>query len=242
MKKNFTFILSALLFCSGSASAQSFAFFHKGIQLNNGDEITITKVVDDGMGKIIMESDLEVHNLTNSNIEGKMNQTVILAPEFGQISFCFGNCLLTNENAMLTTLVPVGTTTSAHLTFEVEVDKYATSKVKYTVSPQNSFEEGVSATVNYQYTESSSSINNSALSGDRASILQKDNNVEFVYDLGVNSFYKLVIYNSLGKIVTQKTLTENNGSLDLSNLAKGVYIYSLNDGSKFIKNQKFIVR
>ena len=52
------------------------------------------------------------------------------------------------------------------------------------------------------------------------------------------------IYNTAGKIVLIEEVRNNNDltSIDISNLRKGIYIYSIDEGSKTIKSDKLIVR
>ncbi len=62
------------------------------------------------------------------------------------------------------------------------------------------------------------------------------------YNLGESSKGKFKVYNSIGQLVYQSKLIQNNGSQNFNlNLASGVYVWSVETGNAVLRKDKFVV-
>jgi hypothetical protein len=94
-------------------------------------------------------------------------------------------------------------------------------------------------TINYIYT----GIHHEKLE-DNFNIYPNPNNGNFAlnYNFGEIGKGKFNVYNSIGQLIYQSKLTQNNGSTNFGlNLASGIYIWSVEADNMIMKKDKFIV-
>lgn len=239
MKKIYaSLVLSFAL--SAPAIGQTFAFFRNGVQLANDTEITINEYITED-GVVSLESGLEIHNLLAFPMQGVAAQEVIKAPESGSLSFCFGNCVLTNSNKSLETSVATTNTTSFHVLLATETNAFATSKVKYSVYPKINSSDIQSITVNYVYNSTSTQNTKSDLA---KVILNQSNGIYNVYySFGSVKERKIQLMNLTGQVVAQSVIQKQSGTwIPDCTMTKGIYIVAVRENGKVTFSRKLVVR
>lgn len=245
--KRLYILFSSFIVLQLSATAQDFAFFYNGIKLDNNTEITVNEYIIENDGTeqepdyyANFESNLELRNLTPMTINGGMIQEVLTRPQFGTLSFCFGNCVLTNDNYTLETSVAPTNTTALHLSYIVPKDMFETAKATYSVYNKLNPYEKVSVTVTYSYVNNTGL--NTPLSADEFNVYQLGDMLNINYELKEIEPYSIHLYNLVGKEVFSQSLTTLSGNVKVSGLAKGIYITSLRKGNQVATTCKVIIK
>lgn len=230
-----------LLFCSifSTVSAQTFAFFRHGVQLNNNAVVNVSEFTTED-GAITIESGLEVRNLTTLNFMGVVTQHVIQKPQNGIISFCFGNCVFTNEDLTLETVVSSSNTTALHVYYASEAGKYGNTSVEYTVYSKLNPSETRKVTVNFNY--NATRLN--SLSGDMNSvrILHQGGRVQFAFQFPSENVYQLQLLDLTGKVLAETSTKNKSGNWvpDLK-VSKGIYFLRVRANSTLSFSRKIVL-
>ncbi|MDH6355252.1 hypothetical protein M2132_001590 [Dysgonomonas sp. PH5-45] len=241
MKKIFTLFVASLFLGGASISAQSLFFVRDGQRMADNAEITITEVEDDGFGGLAMESGVHCENTSIFPVNATMSQTVVTAPQAGELSFCFGNCVIGNNDISLNFSVPVGVSSgNPHLSFLPEKGSYTQVKVIYKLYPESNTEESVTLTINYDYKDTQG-INDDAISQRNVNVITAGGNTEFVYDFDKSANRRLAVYDVTGRVVYKTSLRNLSGSQSVG-LSKGVYFYTIEEGRNLVETNKFIAR
>ncbi|MDR2628220.1 MAG: T9SS type A sorting domain-containing protein [Dysgonamonadaceae bacterium] len=254
-----TILCSTLLLFACQTFAQTFAFFHKGQQLENNAEITVTKALpsESGVeGELVLESDLALKNLTDNYIDTtRMTQTVLTGPTFpaGTISFCFYECEYASTSDLDTyRKVDVYGIDAVrpnelwepprfHLSFFVGENLYTSAKVRYEVFPPDNPNDKTTVTITYDYNPRSAALSKISLP-DKVAVSQEGDNVLFTYSLDSHPAI-LEVYNVIGNKLSQHPLKSAKGTLVLpGKLPQGIYLYTLKQGNHMTVARKFIVK
>jgi hypothetical protein len=252
MKKIIILCSTALLF-SFQTFAQTFAFLHKGKQLENNAEITVIKATPTGLeGELVLESELGMKNLTDNYVDTRMTQTVLTGPTFpaGTISFCFFECMYVMTSSTDTyresevsgqeAVKPyeVWEDPRFHLSFYVSKNLYTGTKIKYEIYPIDNPDDKTTVFITYTYNENSTALSNINRQN-KISVSQEGNDVRFTYSLGRNNSL-IEIYNIIGNRVSQHRLESDKGTFVVQEkLPEGIYIYTVKQGNKIIIANKF---
>lgn len=220
--------------------AQTFAFFRNGVQVANNSEITITDfTVEDGA--VVLESGLEVHNLAPLQLRGVVNQHVVQAPDKGTISFCFGNCVLTNLDLSLEWDVDPGNLTALHVYLATAENDFTSTKVEYTVSPKMDNTDQQKVIVNFVYALNGISPVN--MNG-KAFVIVRDNGKSgFQYNFNSEKNRKIQLYNLTGQIIASNQISKRSGTwIPDRSLTKGIYLIAVKENNQTVLSQKVIIR
>jgi hypothetical protein len=233
MKKLSTFVL--LLFCAAIAvQAQSFAFFKDGEELPDNASYTASEV--ETFPILVVESGLELTNKTSGIVPVRISQTVLQAPvtDGAWLSLCFDQCYATNENQIVTGQLLAGFASLFHVYFNPVAGQNETVVVKYDViNVDNPFEK---KTVTITYLYGTTDVENPT----------KTANIAFFgksvkYDFASVADRRLQIFDLTGKCVSNIKLERISDTINLSELAKGLYLYRLLENSNILKNSKFTI-
>ena len=239
--KKLTTLLIVLTIGISFSFAQSFAFYQGEEELLNNAEIAVSEVTTDGPRRVI-ESNIKVKNNSESEVEFTITQTILTAPLKGNLSFCFGQCIDGNDDLLQTQPIPANNFHGLfHLSLILPDLGMATARVKYEMYVKDNPDEKKTVIVNYNSSPTGSTQND--YSENSLSVYQNGNSVTLNYDLQqVSDAVGLYVYNATGVIVSQETLSNNQGTLNLPYLSKGVYIAVIKQGDKSVSLQKFMIR
>lgn len=251
MKKIYT-ILTLLLMSAANAglSAQSFAFYLEESKLNDDAEITVNKVAyEDNYGSDTeplwyetFESGLSVHNLTQTTIASVGTQHVITAPAYGNLSFCFGNCVQTNADKTLECSISPTNTAALHVSFIVEKKSYTTAKVLYSVYNKFDNTDRCKVTVNYVYQTLDATVFPNTVS--KFYTFQTGSELNLLYQFKTNDYRTLNITSLAGCDLGNFVLENTEGKLTIPlTLKGGVYIFTVrNRNHEIVVSSKIVVK
>ena len=227
--------------CISFTFAQTFAFFHNGTQLENNVEITVSEITV-SLGTRIIESNLQFKNLTSSDLEATMTQTVLVTPTAGELTMCFQLCQESNEDlTQTTTVVSDYFDPLFHIGLYLPEMGTATAKVKYEIYPTDNVEDKYAVIVNYD--PNRTGLNSQSANKNVMSVYQNGNNVAVDYNVNTSGDLQLYVYNTTGMVVAQHTLHSNQGSfMAPESLERGIYIAAIKQGTNVISLQKFMIR
>jgi hypothetical protein len=246
MKTLFTLCSIVVLFAA-SASAQTFAFYSGDTPLENNTEFTVSKTSLDEYGGLVIESGLSLKNLTNTEVQARATQTVLIAPpseEYGVLSFCFERCIEGNVNQTQTRWIDpdfLMVPPEFHLCYFPFEENYTTLQVRYEVFPMSNIQDRTSVTVTYEFNKNSQSGLHSPDLTNTISAFQEGNQVKFKY-LFDSEAIQLEVYNVIGHQVAHHPL-DSKGVFTLpEELTKGIYIYTVKNNNKQLATHKLIVQ
>lgn len=245
--KRVIFILCIFTLIHFSGHAQGFAFYQQGLKLENNAEIQVSVYTEENDGTVAepdmqayFESNLELRNESQSTMNGVMTQEVLTAPKFGYLSFCFGNCVITNSFYTLETSVAPTNTTALHLSYFVPVTQYETVKAKYTVYDKLDPSNAQVLTITYTYTNQTAvpTTEQDAL----LKVQQRGQQLEVSMDSEQYTHGIIRLYNMAGVEVFAKTLLSSGDIARTTCLSKGCYVVALYEGNLIVARKKVLVR
>lgn len=246
MKK---FLLSITLFIAMaiSVNAQDIVLYWNGEQLPD----TIG-VYGDGGGDFELVFEAYVKNESNHKLEIGAARTIIQAVENTDNSFCWsGSCYsptTDSSDALHDLLLPAGQMSpdppfSGHYTHN---QKSGETIVKYKLFERGNIANCDSVVVIFKY--SLTGIEDNVFNGIKISDAYPNpatNKVNFNFDLtgGINNA-SVNIVNLLGSTVKSVNLTKstNKVSIDISDLPRGVYFYSVVANGNIFKTKKLVIK
>jgi len=227
--------------------AQDFAFYHNGVKLENNAEINVTEYTEENDGTTsnpeyneYFESNVVLHNESPMTINGAMTQEVILSPQSGYLSFCFGNCVLTNSFYTLETSVAPTNTTALHLTYFVPKNMYETVSAKYSVYNKLNPTVVTSVTITYVYTNNTA-VNSVSTTKD-FNVYQTGDLLNVKFNISENGDYSVHLYSLTGSEIYSRNLSDVNGNIKVAGLSKGIYFAKLKKGNQLIATRKVMMR
>lgn len=231
MKKYLLLILSLFVISSAAVIAQSFTV----------PQPSYTYVVDGTVNTVSLP--VPVTNATNNNIDVVVEKTVNnLAPHHASL-FCFGIACYDTLTTM-SGVISFGAHTTETLLADLNTNfVFGTSCITYRISDVSNANDFVDVVICYEVT---TGINNAAEESTLSSPAPNpaDKIAALRYNLNGNyNDYKIAIYNILGNLEKEIDFTANKGVMLLptSELASGVYFYSLISKNKVINTNKLIV-
>lgn len=240
MKKFFTLFLLGFSIVAG---AQTLTFSHEGKTIDNGTTFTSGNIYEDPLGDLFGIPD-EVRPEIFLNCSA--NETIVYIMEdidrVGGIRFCSGgNCLNSGTNGIYEKEVEYiynGEPLDLQLDFVLPLSGYGTAKAKVTA-----WVKGKEATtkVSIQVVMSNDpSILSSVSSVDVQNEVKVDNKTLYYHFMSEDN-RSLTIYGLNGVQVMKESLNTAHGSIALTELPKGVYIYRL-VGKDVNMQRKFILK
>jgi hypothetical protein len=250
MKKNHIILLFMLALGNLSLFSQSFAFYLNQTKLEDNAEITVNAVEYTNYGSdsspvwyALLESNLSLVNSSAMTINAVANQIVETTPTYGEISFCFGNCVTTNANKTLETAIAPTNTTALHLSFSAEKNFYTTTRVKYVVANKLDNSDKRTVTINYVYQESTGIT---PISGrvNKFFTSQYGRNIVGNYQFD-SAGGKLVRIATLSGRVTEEFRLENiSGKFEIPvHFSSGIYLLTVSDDkAQTVLSRKILVK
>lgn len=240
MKKFFTLFLLGFSIVAG---AQTLTFSHEGKTIDNGTTFTSGNIYEDPLGDLFQIPD-EVRPEIFLNCSA--NETIVYIMEdidkVGGIKFCSGgNCLNSGTNGIYEKEVEYiynGEPLDLQLDFVLPLSGYGTAKAKVTA-----WVKGKEATtkVSIQVVMSNDpNILSSVSSVDVQNEVKVDNKTLYYHFMSEDN-RSLTIYGLNGVQVMKESLNTAHGSVALTELPKGVYIYRL-AGKDVNMQRKFILK
>lgn len=240
MKKFFTLFLLGFSIVAG---AQTLTFSHEGKTIDNGTTFTSGNIYEDPLGDLFGIPD-EVRPEIFLNCS--TNETIVYIMEdidkVGGIKFCSGgNCLNSGTNGIYEKEVEYiynGEPLDLQLDFVLPLSGYGTAKAKVTA-----WVKGKEATtkVSIQVVMSNDpNILSSVSSVDVQNEVKVDNKTLYYHFMSEDN-RSLTIYGLNGVQVMKESLNTAHGSVALTELPKGVYIYRL-AGKDVNMQRKFILK
>jgi len=246
-------ILSVLFLLVMSARAQSFMFYSGDQPLDDNAEITVSDYqvfMTNGDNTILsMESGLQLKNITESDVQATVTQTILEGPTDGvngYLSFCFMSCYTGNSDRTLNGSIGAGSFAPGyHDNFYVYQGIYNRIKVQYTVylTGDASQTDKKTVTVTYVYDENSITRLNTPEVKPELTVFQEGNRMEFSGSFASNTC-QLEIYAMTGQKIAQHLLTSaaNETFILPEKLTKGVYLCVIKQDKQTIISKKFIVK
>ncbi|MBO5880107.1 MAG: T9SS type A sorting domain-containing protein [Paraprevotella sp.] len=240
MKKFFTLFLLGFSIVAG---AQTLTFSHEGKTIDNGTTFTSGNIYEDPLGDLFQIPD-EVRPQIFLNCSS--NETIVCVVEdvdrTGGVKFCFGgDCQVSGTNGIYTIEKEYafqGTALDIQLDFVLPLTGYGTGRTIVTAWVKGKEE---TTKVSIQVVMSNDpEILSSVLSVDAQNEVTIYNKTLY-YHLASDGNRSLTIYGLNGVQVMNASLNTANGSVDLSELPKGVYIYRL-VGKDVDMQRKFILK
>jgi|GEM_PF-2141640 len=241
--KKITLLLTLLILgCGTSLFAQSLVFVQNGEVLKDGSTIVATEIFDADIYPT-MDAHIYVKNQTSNDVHNA-TMTISLVEESsseGFIGFCgwgTNGCVPVNYNT------PVSRTTTVQAETEVNPDVEALG-----VNP-----ESISFKVEYKLTYGENTqIIYVIFTSDATAIPSLSKTTPIVVSNNVNGTSinynfesaadrKLSVYSIIGTKITEINLTNNSGNIQLSNLTKGIYMYSVTENKRPVQSGKFIAK
>lgn len=240
MKKFFTLFLLGFSIVAG---AQTLTFSHEGKTIDNGTTFTSGNIYEDPFGDLFSIPD-EVRPEIFLNCS--TNETIVCVVEdvdsVGGVKFCFGgDCQVSGTNDIYTIEKEYafqGTALDIQLDFVLPLSGYGTGKVMVTA-----WVKGKEATtkVSIQVVMSNDpNILSSVSSVDVQNEVKVDNKTLYYHFMSEDNRL-LTIYGLNGVQVMKESLNTAHGSVALTELPKGVYIYRL-AGKDVNMQRKFILK
>ena len=240
MKKFFTLFLLGFSIVAG---AQTLTFSHEGKTIDNGTTFTSGNIYEDPLGDLFQIPD-EVRPEIFLNCS--TNETIVCVVEdvdrVGGVKFCFGgDCQVSGTNDIYTIEKEYafqGTALDIQLDFVLPLSGYGTGKVMVTA-----WVKGKEATtkVSIQVVMSNDpSILSGVSSVDVQNEVKVDNKTLYYHFMSEDN-RSLTIYGLNGVQVMKESLNTAHGSVALTELPKGVYIYRL-AGKDVNMQRKFILK
>ena len=240
MKRIIT-IFGVITMFGGSLFAQSFAFFRHDVQLENNAEITATEFDPEGIewGSYIIQSEVELKNLTTDEIATTLTQTVLEQPTApGKLEVCFGgSCRMpTNEDVTFYGNVESGFHGGFHFAFrDLTLGEYTRIKVQYDVYPTDDPDDKTTLIIIYDYSE----VGIKELSrNDNVFVYSQNGRINFKFNK-FSSDMQLVMYNITGREIGTYNINSEKFVLP-ETLSKGIYIYSLKEKGKVTCSGKYV--
>lgn len=247
-KSFFTMILLAL---ASFVSAQSLQFEYNGQVYENGERIICTNVLEWGE----LQQDMQLHNLTNDNLEVLVEKEEVQIVEGTQNYFCWGSCytpaVYVSPRPVL--LAAGEVSGEGSLSFHHQIDPEmsgdpnnfipGTSVVKYYAYPSGEQENKISIEVWFTYNAESVPEMPVANMG-HAYPNPVSSMVHFDYNLMSTDKASVSIYNLLGQEVMTQEINALQGSVALSvaDLQEGIYFCTMMVNGCAYATEKFVVK
>jgi len=235
------FVLTAISF------SQSLTIIYDGAAISNEDTIQLNgELPNIAFYEIV--SHARIKNNTDREVSVKVERITLDTVPGSMNQFCWVQCF-----APWISISPMAYAIPAYDTTAEEVfsghylpqNKLGTSLLKYVFFLENNPDDKVSFVVRYVVSPSSIEDLASKIKFGNAYPNPANNKVSFNYDfpIGVTTA-SLKIYNLLGQAVTEQSISESNGRLEipLNNLNEGIYLYSLTINNSVIVTKKLIIR
>ena len=244
--------ISAMILLISSIKAQSFMFYRGTQPLEDNAEFTVSDYQvffkEDDYVVLTFDSDLQLKNMTASNLQTSVTQTILEEPldsENGYLSFCFFDCVTGNYDRTKTGLMQANSFNQGFsVNFYAFEGKYNRIKVKYEVYLTNDpgKTDKRTVTVTYVYNENSTILSNKPVYQPLFTVFQDGNHLKIHYTFDSNSSL-LEIYNILGHRITQHILPSGQGTFSLpETFAKGIYICVLRNEKQVITTKKISIK
>ncbi|NDV47185.1 T9SS C-terminal target domain-containing protein [Paludibacter sp. 221] len=243
MRKIITFFTLFILCTTFLSARQSLAFFRNGVQLENNAEITISDVVTEEFGSLVIESGLELKNISSQDVSATVTQTALIAPQAGTLSFCFDMCIPTNSDVEQTSSVSANSEHPVfHMMYYIEEGAYSSPKIKYEAWDTTTPDSKIAVTVTYAYQESTG-LGDDVIGKNNLEVIQSGSTVKFAYSWANMGEYQVALYNITGRNVASFPLFDQEGVYQLpDNLSSGIYIVSVKQNNRDILTKKFVVK
>jgi len=241
--KHFFYILTGLVLTfSFKANAQNIKLYY------SEDEVSNSEITVEGTPSRDLKVVINISNTSSSDIQIKIKKRVIEDIEGSANTFCLGECFspTVEESPNPFTIGAGQTTTSSDFYVEFYPQgNSGTAKIMYEVFNVNDEEDMASVTINFSIQEGTS-ISEQTLN---TSIFAYPNPVEsnvlnISYSKNIQNFdSKITVKNIVGVTLIERKIQQKNGnvSFDVSSLANGIYLYSIERNGKVLVTKKLIV-
>ena len=229
MKK--ALFLFALIGAAFAMNAQTLVIINDGMQLSNGDTITVTSTIAEPVVRP------QIFNQTGSTVTAKCEVETINAPGMTVLSVCAGNCLAGNVSPEFD-IEPSGTYTGLFIDFDMGSSNEGLFKMKvYSVSDPDNLNA-------YAYIKLKKSADIDQVA-DAMQLSAQPNPCKGQTEIRIEQANggELVVCNMMGRIVRRVALDANASSLnlDVTDLPAGMYLYGIHNGAKNSAMQKLVV-
>ncbi len=241
MNKISLLILSLILITTLSFS-QSIKIVYNGNVLNNNAVIDTSGAPTD-----LFASLLGLKNITTSAVQIKVKKIINYALNGSDVSFCFaGNCF--DPSVIISPTVASINPNTIDTSFTADYaanGKSGVSSVTYAFFNINAPGDTTKVTINYTTSVGINEISKSDIHFSDAYPNPATNSTTIAYSYPKTAkTAEIIISNILGSKVTEIQLNDFNSkkTIDISNLNKGVYFYSLIVNDKIYYTKKLIVK
>ena len=229
-----------LMTVMGFVSAQTIQFELNGTVFTDGETIVCNT---EEYGEFLQE--MQIHNLTSSDLAIVIEKEVIEPLEGVMDYFCWGNCYDATVFVSRPVELAAGETSapgalSFHAMFEEDVFGYVL--VKYYAYDNNYPDDRISIIVKFHKSGVGVSDNSRPMTMSQAYPNPASSVVHFDYSFDGN--LTAVVYNLLGQEVLREELNANDGQMNLSvaNLNDGIYFCTMMVNGYAWTTQKFVVK
>ena len=241
MKKVFfTLLLIASVF---ALSAQSYTVTLDDEAVENGATYYIY-----GDGGDMAELNIEFKVTANENVRLIGEKVEIQNVEGASNYFCWGNCFLSSVYVSDPVILDAGQfeVFSMHYMYNNEIGDVAGLEqiMKYYLYPANDPDDKFVINVTYKFSLEDVEDINSVAEISNAYPMPASDVVNFDYSFNSDVNAEIAIYNMMGQEVLRNGISGMSGkaSLNVSDLADGIYFYSLIVNGKTEKSNKLVIR
>jgi len=242
--KKITLLLTLLfLGCGTCLFAQSLVFVQNGEVLENGSTIVVTEIIEpDALPT--MNAHIYVKNQTSADVHNA-TMTISLVEEStsqGFIGYCgwgTNSCVPVNYGTPLsrTTTVQAGEVVDPHVDTQMIDPENVSFKVEYKLT----YGLGITQTIYVVFTSDNTSI--PSLSKTTPIVVVNNvNGTTINYNFESTANRQLSIHTIVGRKIAEINLTDNSGNVQLPNLTKGIYLYSVTENKQSVQSGKFIAK
>ncbi len=216
--------------------------------LYNEEDVSNSEITVEGTPSRDMKVIINISNTSSSDIQVKIKKRVIENIEGSENTFCLGECFspTVEESPNPFTIGAGQTTTSSD--FYVEFYPQGNSgnaKISYEVFNISDEDDKASITINFSIQEGTGITPQTLV----PSIFAYPNPVEsnvlnISYSRNIlNSDAKITVKNIVGVTLLERKIQQENGnvSFDVSSLANGIYLYSVEQDGKILATKKLLV-
>ena len=231
--------------------AQSFMFYRGNQPLEDNAEFAVSDYEvffeEDDYSIFSLESGLVLKNISNTNVQATVTQTIIenaLDNENGYLNFCFLSCYTGNTNRIMNGEIPANSISMGyHVNFFVYKGFYNRIKVRYEVYRTNDLSKNDKKTVTVTYVYDKNSVNKIEKTDiiSKLNIFQEGSHIRFNCNFNSEKI-QLEIYNLTGQRMAVHHIPSGNVSFTLpETLSKGVYFCVIRGEKLKITSKKFRV-